>query len=396
MKLTDRTQYSAASANDIIHVVVTGDTSQNPSGSSYKMTLQQVIDLASSSSINISDALYTVNNNLNANNTTTATTSICTYGVNVFTGVTTSDYATKLPQPVTGKSVKIINNGSATLSIYPSNIGGKINNYAVNVPAQIPPDGKPYEFICIVNPLPGAWTFSTPATNQYDSGEITITVTGGTGPSTNKIVSAADTNNVGIGNGFSSQNWGYDGKNKPLIMQVNYSGTYFVFKPANGWLGVSKIKVYTNLIDNSSTTEVRLMGNGETDYYDLADGSFITNGASSANSTLFRFSVDKQISGSNSATGYTSTNIGDNGTFWGEQVANINIYSNTSFGDTTFIGDKGGPTVTYPYGSPSQYIGQQVSSNYTSYISFQIRPLPYTVYNTITDFKFRFIIEYYQ
>lgn len=38
-KLTDRTLASGASLNDLIHIVITGDTSQSPDGSSYKTTL---------------------------------------------------------------------------------------------------------------------------------------------------------------------------------------------------------------------------------------------------------------------------------------------------------------------------------------------------------------------
>ena len=45
MKLTDRSQFSAASPTDLIHIVVTTDTTQSPSGSSYKIPLQFVLDL---------------------------------------------------------------------------------------------------------------------------------------------------------------------------------------------------------------------------------------------------------------------------------------------------------------------------------------------------------------
>ena len=34
-RLTDRSKVSAVTINDIFHVVVTGDTSQSPAGSSY-------------------------------------------------------------------------------------------------------------------------------------------------------------------------------------------------------------------------------------------------------------------------------------------------------------------------------------------------------------------------
>ena len=44
-RLTDRSKVSAITLNDIIHVVVTGDTSQSASGSSYKASLSQLVPL---------------------------------------------------------------------------------------------------------------------------------------------------------------------------------------------------------------------------------------------------------------------------------------------------------------------------------------------------------------
>lgn len=58
MKLTDRIQYSAANLTDLIHIVVTGDTSQNPAGSSYKVTLEQVIALVPPSTNSSGDTYW--------------------------------------------------------------------------------------------------------------------------------------------------------------------------------------------------------------------------------------------------------------------------------------------------------------------------------------------------
>lgn len=44
-RLTDRTFTTGVSTTDLIHIVVTGDTSQSSDGSSYKATIQQLIDL---------------------------------------------------------------------------------------------------------------------------------------------------------------------------------------------------------------------------------------------------------------------------------------------------------------------------------------------------------------
>lgn len=43
--LTDRTLATGITSYDLIHIVITGDTSQNPAGSSYKATMGQVLDL---------------------------------------------------------------------------------------------------------------------------------------------------------------------------------------------------------------------------------------------------------------------------------------------------------------------------------------------------------------
>ena len=387
-----------------VEVFVTGGTYSNSNGTTtFTNNTGGTFDVIGyyTGSTNISDALYTVNNNLNANNTTTATTSICIYGVNVFTGVTSANYATKLPQPVTGKSVKIINNGSTILSIYPSNIGGQINNLPVNKPAQIPPDGKPYEFICIVNPLPGIWTFSSPATAQFDSGEITITVTGGTngGGNYTPVVSAFDANNVGFGQGTHTSTWGYNGKNTSAI---NNNGTTVAFRPQTPWLGITKIKVYTNIITantggDGDDTLVNLFGNCESDLYDITTNQIITNGASALNNMLFNFNLTNTIAGTNTSTATTSTNIGDAGTLWGEKIANTDSNSDVSFGAGfgTVIGQLDKGNILYPYGS-GPYVGLQVNKFYTSFISFQMRPLAYTNYGTLTNLKFRFVIEYYQ
>lgn len=95
---------------------------------------------------------------LSAQGTTVSTTSLLEYGINVFTTVTLTNYATKLPQPTTGKAVIVVNKGTAPLYVFPSNPGGEINNLGVDQPAVVPADGLAYTFFCIENPLPGQWS----------------------------------------------------------------------------------------------------------------------------------------------------------------------------------------------------------------------------------------------
>jgi hypothetical protein len=49
--LTDRTLATGVTINDLIHIVITGDTSQNPAGSSFKATMGQVLDLINPTTI---------------------------------------------------------------------------------------------------------------------------------------------------------------------------------------------------------------------------------------------------------------------------------------------------------------------------------------------------------
>ena len=363
------------------------------------------VTAAQTASLNISDAKYTVNTALSASVTSSATTSICSYGVNVFEHVTPTNFATKLPQPVTGKSVRIINNGSTLLSIFPSNVGGQINNYPVDTPAVIPPDGNLYEFICIENPLPGAWTFSSPATGQYDSGEIEISITARSiNSTTNPVVIACNSNSFKLNQNFFSQNWGYNGKNKSFILNNE------AFRPETPWKGIYKIKIYTNLINSTQTrnTLFRLAGGGESDYYSPFDGTVLNTRLAESNNELFRSFLSNAISGTpvTGSTQYTSANVGDAGTLWMEKTAySDQFYSNVRIGadGDTFIGNKTLGTMPYPYGQTFDNsdneinTGDPVEAFYSSYISFQIKPFVYEFdYGTIPDFKFRFIIEYFQ
>ena len=376
---------------------------------------------AATSSMNISNALYTVNTALSASTTSSATTSVCSYGVNVFEYVTPTNFATKLPQPTTGKSVKVINNSTSLLYVYPSNVGGRVNNYPVDTPAILPPDGNLYEFICIKNPLPGEWTFSAPATGQYDSGEIEVSVTAGSADGFNPWVTAINSTKYTVTEApFITNVWAYNGKNRPAQLPTPQPSTDTVytydyataFRPETPWKGISKIKVYTNLLatvdefgDPVGGGEIRLNAAGEIDYYDIASGDVITNGESNTK-MMFRIYPSNIIAGTptTGSTAYTSANIGDPGTLWTEKVAfsdsdsNVNLDGNNVNTTVrgTLIGNETLGTLTYPFTYPSEYIGEQVEKLYSSYISFQFQPLSYENYSTIPDFKFRFIIEYYQ
>ncbi len=160
---------------DSINQIVTG---ANYPANSMRPLLTSMLDFSSAGQTLVFPGLV-------ANNTTMEdTTLILEYGVNVIITSTATDFACRLPVPTTGKRITVVNNSLMTVSLFPDyNAGptgyliGRINNGAPGAPAIIPPDGRAYDFICIENPLPGAWVWSPPATGQYDSGEITATTT---------------------------------------------------------------------------------------------------------------------------------------------------------------------------------------------------------------------------
>jgi hypothetical protein len=370
----------------------------NLSGNSINLNGNVTIT-GSMSGSNISDTVYSVYYGLNASGTSISTNSVCNYGINVFTGITATNYATKLPQPITGRAVKIVNLSNSILWVYPSNTGGTINNLTINTGVQIPPDGKPYEFYCIENPLPGAWTFTSPATAQYDSGEIVISyLTGATGTSNDQGISAADSNNFSVILPYISASWYYNGYNGADVL----TNSAVAFKPATPWFGITKIKVYTNLSECaiSGTTGISsfgLTGSFGTNYYatgatgGYSAGDFITNGVSNNGNVTPHGTCNKIISGAILLTGTSvQAEIGDPGTLWGEITTGLS----TSVSVTT-VGDVYLGPVLFPYGSPAEFVGEMVDARTTGYISFQLKPLVNQSWTSISDLKVRFIIEYF-
>jgi hypothetical protein len=109
--LTSRTLATGASLNDLIHIVITGDTSQSPSGSSYKATLSQLVPLFGGSP----DVYLTGGTAVSSGGTITFTNT--TGGTFTVSGLTT---------PFTGGS------GNCITSFYTNNIHACTNEITVH------------------------------------------------------------------------------------------------------------------------------------------------------------------------------------------------------------------------------------------------------------------------
>lgn len=342
--------------------------------------------------------------NLAANGTTIATTSVMSYGVNSFDTATSANRACKLPQPQTGRKATIINNTDFVLLVFPSNVGGTINNLGESQPIVIPSDGVAYEFTCVENPNPGAWIITPPATAQLDLGEITVpSIVGNTALRT---ISIANQSNFGLVQSLgSAQVWALDGINKSSVFssQLNAPGglqTYYVINPNIPINGITKVKVYTNMtstqnLGNNSEIEVRLVYSGQKTQYpigSISTASIVQSGQGVVGSPMNGifggdvFSLSNSISGTGLPFPETSANIGDAGTRWGEFNFGSAFLTNPSFTKlgTHFLGQQ--PEL----GTTS---GTLYDTYYTGvfYVALTLQNFGA---NTIEDFKARVFVEY--
>lgn len=340
---------------------------------------------------------------LSANGTTIATTSVMSYGVNSFTTATSSAYATKLPQPQTGRKSTIINNTSFALLVFPSNAGGTINNLGGSNPIVIPSDGVAYEFTCVENPNPGAWIVTPPATAQLDLGEITVPSIDGASDLIS--ISIASQSNFGLVDSLnSSLNWAVDGTNKPPIFSSQLTGigglqTYYVNNQPFPINGITKVKIYTNMTSEtgggSSNIEALLVYAGRHTQYTVGSTSTsdIVNTyqgvVGQPMSGLFGggdFSLSNSIAGTGPVFPSTTTNVGDAGTRWGEYFFGSAFLTNPSFSKigTHYLGmlplnNTGTGTLYDTYYTGVFYVAL-IFQNFGS--------------NIITDFKARVFVEY--
>jgi hypothetical protein len=252
--------------------------------------------------------------------------------------------------------------------------GGQINNLPINIPADIPADGAAYDFICIENPLPGAWVWSPPAIAQYDSGDITADTT--SAASNNYIYASSPLHAAERTSLSSTSAFVYDGLNNPLIINsvapvpLPNSAWNPQFKPSVAWNGITKVKVYTNISSNgiAGTPTAGLSGARGLNTYGANTNTFITNGIAGAPTNWIpSFNLSNVIPGTVPSPGVTA-NIGDPGTLWGEVVLN---------GIGTRVVD------TFLSTNGTEDIWE------TAYISMRVQPRVIAV-----GVKFRFFIEY--
>jgi hypothetical protein len=341
MKINNYEQETTPSLTDFVIGTKSSDLS------TMNFRLQAIRDSFEIPSLSDDEGGYRpVFKDLSANNTTSSTTAILNYGVNVFTISSLTNYACKLPQPTTGYNSIIINNSALPIYIYPSNIGGRINNYPIDTPAVIPADGKPYTFICIENPLPGEWTWLTPAINQLVLGDFSISHTTGTATNRYGVTQAGLGSSSGVGLSSGS---------------ITLTGEW---KSESNPTTVSRIKCYSNIVDIDVPTVTNLQVAFITAY--KTGASTVVQGQRDA----FQFQSDPDS--------YTELKNG---------VGTLTAHPNEAIGDTY--------TLYGIHSSPVAILNSQIGtggsfSNYYYTFGFFIPASALT-----KTYKFRIILEYF-
>ena len=247
-----------------------GDISFTTSGSGIIQTLTKVIPNGTASYAGFSNTTASLN-----------------FGLNLITVATSASYCAKLPQPVTGKSVTVINKSGIELKLFPSNVGGDINGIT-NGFIIIPSDGRSYVFNCYENPLPGGWSVVTQdsTTTILSSGVISSSLNGWLNPTDQPYVwSFINQNYQATGSGASmNTHYSFLNYNQYGIVGPNQVG-YINYSPngAGSWIlpsnpgTLTSIKIITNLKYDTNYFQIGLSINGRKLFLDHATINNVAN-----------------------------------------------------------------------------------------------------------------------
>ncbi|MEI6797887.1 MAG: hypothetical protein WCO04_01565 [Pseudomonadota bacterium] len=332
-----------------------------------------------------------INDNISLTGTTAATTNTYLgFGYNVITTASATNYACRLPNPpMKGRSTVIVNNSGFPIVVYPSVTGGSING-VVNGSALVPSDGKAYTFFCYENPLPGAWSWTPPATNQYDSNNISVLA-----PGSSNVITASSSVRVGTSSTANSSLVYTNGKNLSQFLSYTPSigtGTQYIFKPSTPWNNITKFKVYTNQTSLGSGITARLVLSGGFSYYNKSSGDFFATCQYNDNYILSEITSWTAVGGS-AITTPVSANIGDPATYYAEAAISLSAPIPT----VTFPSGGGAITLTSkPTVAGDFYCGDETIEGviyekwFTQYVTVLL--IPRVTLNSA--YQFRFFLEY--
>lgn len=181
----------------------------------------------------------------------TNTTATASYGVNRITSVTSTNYCCRLPNPpVQGATITFVNDGGAPFYVFPSMIGGTIDNVKDGW-IQIPNNGQAVTLTCTQNPNPGVWQSTTPSST---GGTVFTTDVISTPLGANKFLAFVNNSAYGVSN-FSSGLGAYNALPQPPIAGGitpglaggAYSSLYPGSGPNSAWESINSITIKTNI-----------------------------------------------------------------------------------------------------------------------------------------------------
>jgi hypothetical protein len=370
--LTDRTLATGVTLQDLIHIVITGDTSQNPAGSSYKATIQQVSDailfgFTGSTDYYVTGGTYSggtlVLDRQNGSVTITGFTTGSTQLYEVGSGVGSTQRIGVSADASGDYSLVGGGTGNTSSGNY-SFVGGGKNNTSIgncstisggycNITATLTNAISGYGFVTYSGTVSGAFSLISPSSQSYGSGTgtiFTINLYSGTVSGYNSPTYAGSTasgyygpftpTSTGIPGGSGSQ-FGFNFSPAGTLSNVylnsggqDYTnGDTFTFDGTlfGGGTGTDDVTIGIT----TSTYAVVSLNNGGQSYSNGADLTFLgnlfggINGVDNVvigNISTFSNGISSTVSG-----GYCNTSSGCYSTISGGQC-------NTSSGDNSFIG----------------------------------------------------------
>jgi hypothetical protein len=228
--LTDRTLATGVTPNDLIHIVITGDTSQNPAGSSFKATMGQVLDLINPTTITggtynpiTGDITFT-----NSSGGTFVVTGLVTGYTN--TAVTAFTYNNS-------NSFTIFENDGSTYSASINVVTGLTINGDLNVTGTIFSTGST-QFISTTGITISAVTLSTGTTyNGINyAGNVDLTIPSPSGFTGLKIIVKDESGNAGTYRIRLTPSVGTIDGNSYVDMNINYMSLTLVARNNNWWI----------------------------------------------------------------------------------------------------------------------------------------------------------------
>lgn len=300
-ELDDNFSYFTGSQSITGSLIVTGDEDVNGNLIvSGNITGTSSLAVTASHAITASHALTTpiapTQTSVTASGTDITTTVVLEYGKVNLVYCDNSDYAVRLPEPIFGGEVKVVNQGVADLSVFPYDTDDSIVGLTTGSAYTLYSGSLMYTFECVQNPSVGVWSVAIPTSQNSVKRTFTqdITVSSVSGV-TNPDGSKSGEQNLG----GSISNFG--GINMAVPSNSNYidSVEWGIYNRVR----INKIEVLSNvragdLTNSASQISSTLMGLTANEFAGLrlSAVSLLFDGVNTINNLLWDWRFDQFFS----------------------------------------------------------------------------------------------------